>query len=117
MKYLALPPLTVEDATKMCALQTDLELNNSDYSPSPATSPEKVTPMLPQATRVCIDIHQSMPPNNMCFEANNDCSKTVSEYANSIGLDVRPMPKKAKYKMYPYNLWAETLVRPGEYVD
>ena len=116
MEDLALPPLTVEDATKTCALQTDLELNDSDYSPSPATSPEKVMPVLPQATRVCIDICQSMPTNNMCFEANNDCSKTVSEYANSIGLDVRPMPKIAKYKIYPYNLWAETLVPQGECV-
>ena len=73
--------------------------------------------MLPQPIKVSIDIRLSLPPNNMCFETNNDCLKTVSEYANSIDLDVRPMPKRAKYKMYPYNLWAETLVRPGEYAD
>ena len=125
MEDLALPPLTVEDDTKMRALQTNLELNDSDYIPSPTSSPEKTSPatspekvilVLPQATRVYIDIHQVMPPNNMCFEANNDCSKTVSEYANSIGLDIRPMPKRVKYKMYPYNLWSETLVPQGEYV-
>ena len=125
LEDLALPPLTVGDATKMCDLQTDLKLNNSDYIPSPAsspekaspaTSPEKIIPVIPQTTKVCIDIRKSMPPNNMWFEANNDCTKTVPEYANSIGLDVCPMPKRAKYKMYPYNLWAETLVPQGEYV-
>ena len=51
------------------------------------------------------------------FEANNDCSKTVSDYANSIDLNVRPIPKQMKYRMYPYNLWDKTLVRQGEYVD
>ena len=121
----ALPPVTMGHTTKMCSLQTDLEQNNSDYIPSsvsspeiasPATSPEKIMPAIPYATKVCIRIRKAMPPNNMCFEANNDCTKTVPEYANIIGLDVRPMPKRAMYKMYPYNLWAETLVPQGEYV-
>ena len=65
MEYLALPPLIVEDDTKMRALQSELELNNSDYSPSPATSPGKVMPVLPQPTKVCINIRLAMPPNNM----------------------------------------------------
>ena len=95
----------------MSALQSESEQNESDTSPSPVTSPEKVLLVVPPSTKVFIDIRLSLPPNNMCFEANNDCSKTVSDYANSIDLNVRPMPKQAKYRMYPYNPCAKTLVR------
>ena len=114
-----LPPDTVGDATKMCAFLTDLDQKDSDYIPSsvsfsdiasPPTSPEKIVLVSPKATKMCIDIRTEMPHNNMCFEASNDCTKTVPDYANSIGLDITPMPKRATYKMYPYNLWAATLV-------
>ena len=85
----ALPPDTVGDATKMCAFLTDLDQKDSDYIPSsvsspeiasPPTSPEKIVLVIPKETKMCIDIHTEMPPNNMSFEASNDCTKTVPDY-------------------------------------
>ena len=53
----------------------------------------------------------------MCFEGDNDCTKTVSEYANSISMSLRAMHVRAKWRKYPYDMWKYTVMKQGEYND
>ena len=81
-----MPPDTVGDATKMCAFLTDLDQKDSDYIPSSVSSPGITSP--------------PTSPEKIVL---------VSPKATKMCIDIRT-------EMYPYNLWAATLVPQGEYV-